>query len=141
MTVMRLTQASVYAIHALVYMARRRQTGSMPSHEIARAQRIPEKFLLKLLKSLAQTGVLRSVRGPGGGYRLARTPADISLFEILEAMDDPILGQVTPAAEDTDPRLDRRLEKIWEQVASQLRQYFAGVNLSSLAEKPKGARS
>ena len=141
MTVMRLTQASVYAIHALVYMARRRQTTSMPSHEIARAQRIPEKFLLKLLKNLAQSGVLRSVRGPGGGYRLARTPVDISLLEILQAMDDPILGQVTVASDQTDAELDRRLEAIWEEAALHLRHHFASVNLSSLATKPKGVRS
>ena len=137
---LRLTRASVYAVHALVFMAGRRQTRSIPSHHIARARGIPEKFLLKLLKNLAQSGVLRSVRGPGGGYRLARTPVDISLLEILQAMDDPILGQATVASDETDPELDRRLEEIWEEAALNLRQHFASVNLSSLATKPKGAR-
>ena len=139
--VLRLTRASVYAVHALVFLAGRRQTTSIPSHHIARARGLPEKFLLKLLKALAQAGLLRSLRGAGGGFRLARTPVEISLLEILQAMDDPILGQVTVAPDKTDAELDRRLEAIWEEAGSHLRQHFANVNLASLATKPKGARS
>jgi Rrf2 family protein len=136
---MRLTQASVYAIHALSFMAARKKSGPVPSHLIAKTQKIPEKFLLKLLKSLAQAGVLRSVRGPGGGYRLARGAADISLLEILIALDDPILGQITAASDHTDPKLDRRLEEVWEHVGGQLRRHFARIRLSELAGKPKRA--
>jgi Rrf2 family protein len=135
---MRLTQASVYAVHALAYMSGQKQVGPVASHEIARAQNIPEKFLLKLLKSLAQAGVLRSIRGPGGGYRLARAPGEISLLDILEALDDPILGHVTAAPDETDAKLDRRLEKVWDRVGSEVRRQFAQVPLSQLASKPKG---
>src|ERR1700746_2283996 len=90
---MRLTRASSYAFHAFVFMASQKQNRPVASHLVAQARHIPERFLLKVLKPLVSARVLHSVKGPNGGYRLARSPNSITLLEILEAVYGPIRGQ------------------------------------------------
>src|SRR5437870_9528353 len=119
---MRLTRASSYALHALVYMAGQKHNRPVPSHIVAQARGIPERFLLKVLKPLVSARVLTSVKGPNGGYRLARTPSDISMLEILEAVDGPIRGQAPFTDEETDGPLNHKLENICKQAADQVRQ-------------------
>src|SRR4051794_6478055 len=89
---MKLTVASSYALHAVVYMARQKKDDPIASHHIAHACGIPERFLLKVLKPLVSAQVLRSTKGPHGGYRLARGPSEISMLEVLEVTDGPIRG-------------------------------------------------
>src|SRR3989442_11070769 len=96
---MKLTRASSYALHAVAYMAVQKQTQPVASHLIAQARGIPERFLLKVLKPLVSARVLHSVKGPNGGYRLARSPKDITMLEILEAVDGPI-RRLAPFTED-----------------------------------------
>src|SRR5260370_36659481 len=98
---MKLTRASSYAIHALVFMAAEKQNRPVASHHIARARGIPERFLLKVLKPLVSARVLHSVKGPNGGYRLARAAHDINILEVLESVDGPIPGQATFLPQET----------------------------------------
>src|SRR2546421_2621357 len=109
---MKLTRASSYALHAIEYMAAHKMQKPVASHHIAQARGIPERFLLKVLKPLVSARVLTSVKGPNGGYRLARTPSDISMLEILEAVDGPIRGQAPFTDEETDGHLNHKLENI-----------------------------
>ena len=78
-------------------------------HLVARARKIPERFLLKVLKPLVSARVLHSVKGPNGGYRLARPASDISLLEVLEAVDGPIRGYAPSGAENGSVPLQRKL--------------------------------
>src|SRR5947209_12863669 len=116
---MKLTRAASYAIHALVFMANQKHNRPVASHHIARARGIPERFLLKVLKPLVSVRVLLSVKGPNGGYRLARRPADITMLEVLEAVEGPIRGQAPFGRDENDGKLNRKLEAICKQVADQ----------------------
>src|ERR1700746_3393357 len=107
---MRLTRASSYAFHAFVFMASQKQNRPVASHLVARARGIPERFLLKVLKPLVAARVLHSIKGPNGGYRLAKAPNEISLLEVLEAVDGPIRGQA--GFTEFSNGLDKRLEQI-----------------------------
>ncbi len=89
---MKLTRASSYALHAMTYMASQKQNQPIASHLIAQARGIPERFLLKVLKPLVSCRVLYSIKGPNGGYRLARSASDITLLDVVEAVDGPIRG-------------------------------------------------
>src|SRR5437870_11858882 len=89
---MRLTRASSYALHALVYMAAQKHNRPVPSHIVAQARGIPERFLLKVLKPLVSARVLASVKGPNGGYRLSRPAGAVSMLEVIVAVDGPIWG-------------------------------------------------
>jgi Rrf2 family protein len=131
---MKLTRASSYALHAVVAMAGQKENAPVASHLTARAEGVPERFLLKVLNPLVRARILHSIKGPHGGYRLARSPADISLLEIVEAVDGPIRAQVPPV-EAGDGKLDKRLEKICEAVAEEIRNAFAKVRVSDLAGK------
>ena len=84
---MKLTSRSEYALLALVYLARQTGPEAIPVHAIAAAQGIPEKFLEQILLALKRARYLRSAKGKGGGFRLARKPADISLADIIRLFD------------------------------------------------------
>src|SRR5499425_2382567 len=98
---MKLTRASSYALHAVAFMAGQKHDKPVASHHIAHARGIPERFLLKVLKPLVSARILMSIKGPNGGYRLAREASDITMLEIVEAVDGgPILGQAPPPEYD-----------------------------------------
>jgi Rrf2 family protein len=131
---MRLTRATTYALQALTYMAQYRTTGPMPSHLAARARGVPERFLLKIFKPLVSARVLRSVRGPNGGYSLARPAKAITLLEIVEAVDGPIRGDAPAVAGAKTNRLDRKLGQVCDQAAKRLREQLQKVTLAGLLD-------
>jgi Rrf2 family protein len=134
---MKLSRACGYALAALVYLARQQQSeGHLTSRAIAAAGGLSEKFLLKVLKPLASVGVLKSLKGPHGGYRLSRPAKEITLLEVVEAVDGPIRGQV-PQLTDTISPLERRLEEVWGDIASTVR---ASLEQTTIADVAAGKR-
>jgi Rrf2 family protein len=105
------------------------------SHLIAQKRGIPERFLLKVLKPLVGAQVLYSVKGPNGGYRLARSANDISVLEVIEAVDGPIRGFAPTGLEDSNSHLQKRLEQVCNQAAEQTRKQLSKVKIADLASK------
>jgi Rrf2 family protein len=132
---MKLTRASSYALHALEYMAVRGEDRPVASHHIAEAKKIPERFLLKVLKPLVSAHVLRSVKGPNGGYRLARPASKITVLEVVEAVEGPIRGQAPLAQEPNHGGFDTRIGEVCDQAATLLRKQLGKVKVSDLIEK------
>jgi Rrf2 family protein len=130
---MKLTSASTHAVTALAYLAREKPDGPVVSGTIARAEGIPELFLLKLLRPLVHAGLVRSRKGPGGGYSLARKPKDITLLEIVEAVDGPLRG-VAGAVGKEGARVDKQLQAVCDATASLVRERLATVTLAELAK-------
>jgi Rrf2 family protein len=127
---MKLTRASSYALHALAYMASQKKDQPTASHIIAEKRRIPERFLLKVLKPLVSAQLLTSVKGPNGGYRLARPANEISVLDVLEAVEGPIRGQAP--SEDSNHFTSRRLEAICQQSADQTRKHLGRIKITDL---------
>jgi len=127
---MRLTRAATYALQAVAYIAAQKRQTPTASHVIAGKRRIPERFLLKVLKPLVAAQVLTSIKGPNGGYRLARPASDITVLEVLEAIEGPIRG----AAPTDDPNhpISRKLETICQQSAEQVRRHFGKIKIDDL---------
>jgi Rrf2 family protein len=133
---MKLTRASSYALHALVFMASQKQQNKpVTFHDIAKARSIPEKFLLKILKPLVSARVLYSIKGPKGGYRLARSAHEISMLEVIEAVDGPLQGIAPLSQTQSDGNLDRKLQLICNQTAEQLRKHLHKVRIAELSGK------
>lgn len=130
---MRLTRAASYAIHAMVHIAGHKPNIPLASHEIAQAHNIPERFLLKVLKPLVSAGLLYSVKGPRGGYRLARPAREITMLDVVEAVDGPIRGHSTFHSENAGHGLDRRLDVICAQAAEHTRRHLGTVRITQLA--------
>src|ERR1044071_672099 len=110
---MRLSQRADYAAHAMVEIAR--AYGERPVHatEIAQRQGIPEPYLEQLLLALRRAALVRSYRGPGGGYTLTRPPAAISLADIVAALEGPFVPPEETlhdaSVSDADPSASWRL--------------------------------
>jgi Rrf2 family protein len=116
--------------------AQKTQDKPVASHTIAQARGIPERFLLKVLKPLVSARVLLSIKGPNGGYRLAKPAADISMLDILEAVDGPIRGQA-PFTEESNGPLNSKLEAICKQTADGVRKTLEKVRISELISPAK----
>ena len=132
---MRLTRAATYALHAVAYLATQKKDQPIPSHIVAQKRGIPDRFLLKVLKPLVSAQVLFSVKGPNGGYRLARPASDITILEILEAVDGPIRGYAPPGSNEPNSALQRRLDAICSQSAEHTRKQLSKIKLSELSAK------
>lgn len=129
---MKLTRASAYALHAVVHMAARKDNTIIASHLVAQEQGIPERFLLKVLKPLVSARILHSVKGPNGGYRLAKPANQITLLEVVEAVDGPIRGQVPIIHIDGESNLHRQLDDVCSAAAERARKQLQKVKLTDL---------
>lgn len=92
---------------------------------------MPERFLLQILRNLVTRGLLRSTRGVEGGYSLTRPPEQITLLDVFDAFDNPLIPSVPPLERfpaDTREKLDRALNR----AASAARKELAAVSLADL---------
>ncbi|SHH98698.1 transcriptional regulator, BadM/Rrf2 family [Sporobacter termitidis DSM 10068] len=87
---MKITQEGDYALRVVLYLSNKGVGEIVEAKVIAGEVVIPLRFLLKLLRKLTVAGILHSHRGVGGGYALARDPADITLFDVIDAIDGPL---------------------------------------------------
>jgi Rrf2 family transcriptional regulator, iron-sulfur cluster assembly transcription factor len=129
---MKLTLASRYAIHAVVHLASLKKKDAVASHLIAEARGISDRFLLKVLKPLVSQQILISEKGPNGGYRLARLASEISMLDVLEAVDGPIRGHAPPGKGEKESPLAKRLEIICNHCAEQCRKHLDKIKISEL---------
>jgi Rrf2 family protein len=131
---MRLTSATVYALRALVYLARHGGGRMLASAAIAEAEGLPDRFLVNVLTPLVRAGVLYSVRGPDGGYRLARPAKGTTLLEVVEAVEGPVRGEAPPVGTSTEAmRFDGQLQATCEKAAETVRGRLRRVSLADLA--------
>jgi Rrf2 family protein len=99
---------------------------TVPSHVIARDRGVPERYLLKILKPLAAGGLLRSVKGPNGGYRLTRPAAEVTLLDVVRLVE-PALAE--PGASH-GARLDPVLAEVMAEAAESFREVLARWTLA-----------
>lgn len=87
---MTFNQATDYAFRAVLFLARKSAGEVTEAQIIAEQESIPMRFLLKIMPSLIKTGIVKSFRGVGGGYALAKSPREITLLDVVEAIEGPI---------------------------------------------------
>src|SRR5262245_60950013 len=134
---MKLTSACVHALRALTYLARHQGEGFVPAAEaIAGAEGLSGTFVRQALTSLARGRVVLASRGSRrGGYRLARPARDITLLEVVEAVEGPVRGQAVPVAGREGALLDARLQEVCESVAESVRRRLGKVTVADLADE------
>lgn len=88
---MQITRQADYAVRAVLYLAQLGDDRRAATSQIAQHQQIPPSFLAKIVSQLSVAGLLQTSRGARGGVSLAREPENISLLEVIEAIDGPIL--------------------------------------------------
>ena len=136
-----LSKKAKYAIKALLALAQRGREEPMRIADLAREERIPPKFLELILLGLKNHGILQSRKGKGGGYLLARDPADIYLGQIVRMFDGPLAP--VPCASQTAyvPCADCANEAVcgvhlaMKEVRDATARVLDGTNLAALREK------
>ncbi|HEX4131906.1 MAG TPA: Rrf2 family transcriptional regulator [Pirellulales bacterium] len=87
-----MSRTVMYAVQAALQLAQSDGSRPIPCSQIANQGQMPERFLLQILRSLVTHGILHSTRGVDGGYGLDRSPAEISLLDIIEAVEGPLVS-------------------------------------------------
>jgi Rrf2 family transcriptional regulator, iron-sulfur cluster assembly transcription factor len=133
---MELTRKGEYAIRGIIYLAQQ-QSGKMSLiSEIAEAVEAPQTFLAKIFQNFAKLGIVNSYRGSGGGFTLGRPPSRITLREIVEAVEGPIVpNRCLSGKGGCDRDNECLVHPVWRKVQSQIVQILDGVTMEELAKK------
>jgi Rrf2 family protein len=133
---MHISRAGEYGVLGLLYLARQPAGRPVMIDAVSRDESIPKSFLAKIFQDLAKAGLLRSQRGAGGGFALTRLPAQITVLEIIEAIDGRIalqrcLGEVP----DCERMEGCALCSLFEQAQDRLKEVFSQTTLADLAAR------
>lgn len=134
---MRLGTRARYAVMAMVDLACQCNGRPVSLPDVAERQEISLCYLEQLFAKLRRAGLVSSVRGPGGGYRLAHDRDDIRIGDIIRAVDEPIRAvRCTPAAIGCRGDRSRCLtHDLWEELGNQINIYLNSVSLADVCEK------
>ncbi len=124
---MRLSNRAIYAIRALFDIAYHGDGEPVQVKDVADREGIPIRFLEQIFQDLKRATLVRSKRGPKGGYRLVPAPAEVSLFDILEALDE--LPQLPEICDDEGINV---ADVVADELVEQMRNTWRGVTLEDL---------
>lgn len=139
---MRLSTKGRYAVMAMADLAKNGSGRAVSLAEIATRQEISLSYLEQLFARLRKGGLVKSVRGPGGGYRLAKAPDETVVAEIVLAVDEPI--RATRCTSHGAPRGCMMggarciTHDLWEDLGQEIHRYLAGVSLADVIERRTG---
>lgn len=122
-----------YGLRAALDLAMYQDAGIVQNHEISRRQDIPEAYLNQILVALRRAGLVRSIRGAGGGYELARSPADITAGDIIRALRGEVLS-VPSSADSAEPSA---VGQLWAEVRRTVEELLDSVTLSDLLDNQR----
>jgi Rrf2 family protein len=133
---MRVSAKSDYALRALIEMAGRTDSTPVSAEELGRLQDIPHGFLQAILADLRRAGVVVSQRGQSGGWRLAGKAEEISVADVIRAVDGPLVSVygLRPEAVTYNARADV-LQHVWIAARRSLRDVFERVTIADLASR------
>jgi Rrf2 family protein len=137
---------SDYGAHAVIELAQHYGGGPVQSAEIAARQKIPEAYLDQLLCSLRRAGIVRSVRGPHGGHELARDPRQLTLGDVVTALEGPVAPQEfvhVPQAdtEGTDWWAACAVRNAWHAAAEASQRVLDNTPIQRLVEQQRLIRA
>lgn len=131
---MELTRKGEYAIRGLVYLAGMPFGKVCLLNDIAAAVDVPPTFLAKIFQQFSKIGLVKSFRGTGGGFLLGRAPENITLLEVVEAVEGPIFpNRCVVAPTDCGRSGICNVHPVWKRVQGEVRNVLAEVTLKELA--------
>ncbi len=137
-----LTRKGKYGLKAMVVLAREHGHGPVLIGDLAEEEAIPKKFLENILLGLKHRGLVHSRKGPHGGYQLARSPEQISVGEIIRALDGPLalVSCVSQTAyvpcEECVTEKDCAVRRVFQQVRDETARILDGTTLAAAARTP-----
>lgn len=129
---MKVSRSTAYALLAVGYVAKNHGDALVPAEDIAQKYDIPLEYLLKILQQLVRADVLRSKRGPRGGFSLAKSSKGITLLEVIEAVDGPLPGELHLPKRTKNDKYGARIQQTYDEAISGARSVLQRTTLSSL---------
>src|SRR5437763_8290330 len=131
---MHVTAKADYAVRAVIELAGSRMDAPRKVDEVAKAQGIPVSFLENILTQLRSSGLVRSQRGPEGGYWLARPAGEINLAQVIRAVEGPLVGVRGQRPEEVEyTGSAASLQQVWIAVRTNLRNVLEHVTVADVA--------
>ena len=137
---MRVSHRATYGIMAAVDLAMNGNSEPIQARSIAKRQSIPVRFLEQVLHAMKKAGLVESIRGAQGGYLLLQEPSELTVADILEALDGPVLhgglrdGHANLKRESREQLL---LGTVWEQVEQAEREVLTAITVEKLVERQR----
>lgn len=133
---MELTRKGEYAIRGIVYLAGKPLDKVCLLSDIAAAVDVPPTFLAKIFQQFSKIGLVKSFRGTGGGFMLGRPPEKITLLEVVEAVEGPIIpNRCVAGSSDCERSSFCNVHPVWKRVQDEVCSALAGVTLKELVSK------
>jgi Rrf2 family protein len=129
---MKISRSTGYALVAVGYIAQNYKEGAVLAARISKEYNIPLEYLLKILQQLVRANVLRSKRGPRGGFFLARPAESITLLEIIEAVDGPLMSHLHLAEQTNNAPFSMKMEQVCRQATEEVREIYNKARLSKM---------
>jgi Rrf2 family iron-sulfur cluster assembly transcriptional regulator len=133
---MKLTTKGRYAVTAMLDLALRYDKGAVTLADIAKRQGISLSYLEQLFAKLRRSGLVDSVRGPGGGYNLAMEPNKISVAEIIVAINENIDATRCGGEKNCHGDETCLTHQLWEDLSTRIHEFLNGITLGDLVTKP-----
>ncbi|MCC5885007.1 MAG: Rrf2 family transcriptional regulator [Gammaproteobacteria bacterium] len=134
---MRLTTRGRYAVTAMVDLALHGSKGPVALADIATRQHISLAYLEQLFARLRRNGLVCSVRGPGGGYRLAEAGLDIAVVDIIDAVDESLDATRCGGGSDCQDGRTCLTHELWSDLSSRIHAFLKGVTLGQIIDRPE----
>ncbi len=138
---MKLTSRGRYAVTAMLDMALRPQGERVTLNEISQRQGISLSYLEQIFAKLRRAGLVSSLRGPGGGYTLARPASQIMVGQIIEAVDEIMDARYCGGERNCNNGHECLSHMLWNDLSMRIEQYLHGISLQSLIDQRRSGRT
>lgn len=133
---MMLSRAGEYAVRCVLYMSGQHRDRTVPRKEVAAAMDIPEKFLSKVAQDLSRAGIILIRQGSRGGYHLLKDPGDITLLDVVEAVDGEIfLNECVMQPESCRRSPMCGVHSVWQEARKRMRQTLGEADFRDLGRR------
>lgn len=134
--ILKISRKIEYALRAMIYLASVDPSAVVPFKEIGERMQVPKDFLAKILKTLSDRGLVRSVRGAHGGYTLARPAREVSFLEVIEAVEGQIALNLCLEDQAGDPcglRESCTMWSVWKEGQDRMLDVYRRATIADLA--------
>ena len=129
---MKISLSTGYAMASVGYIAQHYKEGKISAIHISKEYDIPIEYLFKILQPLVKANVLQSKKGPKGGYALARPAKDITLLEIIESIEGPMLRHIQLIERSNNEPSIRKMEEVCQSASEKTRELYSKTTLAKM---------
>ncbi len=129
---MKTNRTTGYGLAAVAYIAQHCKDGLVSAKRVSKEYDLPLAYLLKALDRLVKANVLRSKRGPRGGFSLARPAEEITMLEIIEAIDGPMMGRLPLAEQTSNVPFCLKMDDVYKKATQELRAVYQKATLATM---------